>query len=1320
MRRQLLALTLSAFIGSVNAEIVGGKTYRIASAYNTNRVLFVTNSATKSGTSIVAWTDTKSPAQQWRAVKNADGTFCFVNVQTQGYLSRNTSAISSSTSTVQMTAATEYSNWTITPVSGTTNGYTMKQTASSKDYVLTTNAAKDGETPTYSYVTDKSTIAKTQTWIFTEEEPIETFSTALGEEMIDDWIAYHLKDRGDDLATLGNGGGWGDAEMLETLLDAYETTGNKTYLETFEKVFGYFFKYIGSDFCKLKYDDDYKWYGHDFNDDVMWMILATVRAYLLTGTTSYRTYAKNNFDAIYSRALNQWGMMRWAEQSGGKNGTNSCINAPTVVAACYLAEALSNSSDKAEYYEKARNLYEKMRRYMFNTHTGAAYDSFTWSTDTNLPSGYNKWVSTYNQGTTLGAAILLYNHYGDERYRQDADRIVEKTLNSLCNSDGIVNTCQTVDGDLCGFKGILMRYMRRYAVDLNHPEIAQWLGKNALLAYSNRNSTGITQSSWLTKSNEDFVSTTEKDDNGNYKSFSGQAFGNSTAVSAAANAIIYDRPSMSKDAFSTIEAEHFDYFQGTDVVACTDGSGNEINTKPAQYTIYNNVNFGSRVARSVQFRVGNIKDDTPKIEIRLDNKAGTLLGTASFAKQDGYQTITADIVPTDGMHNICLLFGAGKNWSKRFTVDNFVFLTDSKPLPNDITDGNGTLYSTEEGLQTSLLTDNRATTSVGVEAKTATFTFHSDIPTKLKGYAIANGNGDSKCDPKAWTVLASNDQTTWTTLDSRTNQSFDLRSSTKNYNINAAQEYSYFRLNITENNGGSSLYVGEWQLFGEAISASDITADGGSLSPNTSTVADKKANTHDKIAANESQEYIYNSRGQYRPTCYSITSASQGGLPEAWTLYGKDDDEWVVVDKQSNVAFHKQGCTQFYKVETDAAYQDFKLVVEGGTSGVSIAEWQLFGLVTTTTTLFSDITDNVGELSSTPSADETELKKLFDNDVNTTCTLPFSGTTEIVYHSEIPVNVSASRLFAGNDDSLCPKKWSIEASNDGKSWTSLCTSSSHTFSKKGDYKVNKISNNSTWTYIRLTISEVVSSSAKQVVLGEWQIHGTAIATQDLTDSNGTATAEMAGMNDKESLPSIFDRSSSTKYCFNYYGTAWMQYEFNEAKTVNLYSITSANDANGRDPYMWELQASNDETNWTTIDSRSNQTFYDRYTTQFYTAANASPYKYYRLQWLENNGEMIGQISEWQMFYSEKQATGIGDGGRLAEEARVYLSATKDILNINMPTAGTVNVYNSSGMAVQRLEMKAGNGQINISSLPTGLYILKVVTGTNSTSLKFVK
>lgn len=517
--RYLFAAALMVCAASfVKAGVKDGKIYRISPQTDNSRSLFVKDASLDEKAPVVMWTETDVPAQKWAVVRNPGGSYSLRNLYTGKYLSR-TVREDGAVIICQTEKNDTSAQWTLKKKSG---GYVIKSNKSKAAPFLDNMVSEDGGVP---MIIAADSHNMPIVWKFTETSGTAELTAAVRKRVMDGWLKHFLQKRDNNHTTFSRGS-WGEAEMMETLLDAYETSGEKEYLDIFKSTFDCFLGNVGDDWLHLVENRKYKWYGHDFNDDVMWMILASVRAYSLTGTEMYLTLAKKNFDAIYTRAYNQWGMMRWAEKSGHKNGTNSCINGPTEVAACYLAKALGDE----KYYETARALYAMQRKYLFNPETGHVEDAFVWDEENNTPVRYNHWASTYNQGTMLGAALMLWERYGDDMYKTDAERIMQYTVQHLCNSHGIVKACQVIEGDLCGFKGILMRYVRRYAQDM-HSEMAEhWLRKNALHAFNNMNSQNIISSAWLTKSAEDFKL--------GDKSFFSQPFGCSTAVSAAFNAPI--------------------------------------------------------------------------------------------------------------------------------------------------------------------------------------------------------------------------------------------------------------------------------------------------------------------------------------------------------------------------------------------------------------------------------------------------------------------------------------------------------------------------------------------------------------------------------------------------------------------------------------------------------------------------------------------------------------------------------------------------------------------------------------------------------------
>ncbi|MEO8616472.1 MAG: PA14 domain-containing protein [Luteolibacter sp.] len=73
----------------------------------------------------------------------------------------------------------------------------------------------------------------------------------------------------------------------------------------------------------------------------------------------------------------------------------------------------------------------------------------------------------------------------------------------------------------------------------------------------------------------------------------------------------------------------------------------------------------------------------------------------------------------------------------------------------------------------------------------------------INQYQITSANDVPQRDPKNWQFQASNDGTTWSTLDTRTGEVFSARFQTKIYLMSNTTAYTYYRLNITANSGGS-------------------------------------------------------------------------------------------------------------------------------------------------------------------------------------------------------------------------------------------------------------------------------------------------------------------------------------------------------------------------------------------------------------------------------------------------------------------------------------------------------------------------------------
>ncbi|MEU3981120.1 GH92 family glycosyl hydrolase [Streptomyces sp. NPDC026672] len=117
---------------------------------------------------------------------------------------------------------------------------------------------------------------------------------------------------------------------------------------------------------------------------------------------------------------------------------------------------------------------------------------------------------------------------------------------------------------------------------------------------------------------------------------------------------------------------------------------------------------------------------------------------------------------------------------------------------------------------------------------------------------------------------------------------------------------------------------------------------------------------------------------------------------------------------------------------------------------------------------------------------------------------------------------------------------------------------------------------------------------------------------------------------------LVDGEPSTKW-LTFEPTGWVEFDLDKPVKLVTYALTSANDAAERDPKDWTLQGSADGKDWKTVDTRSGETFPQRFQTRSYDLAEPAEYQHFRLDITRNNGASgIVQLADVQF------STGGGD------------------------------------------------------------------------------
>jgi predicted alpha-1,6-mannanase (GH76 family) len=260
---------------------------------------------------------------------------------------------------------------------------------------------------------------------------------------------------------------WERAGQLEMVLDVYDRTTNPACLTIFSNVFNGFLTDHGA-----------TWEKNEFNDDIMWMVIACARGYELTGNPAWRDAAKNNFDLCYARAssTNLGGGLWWKTSNRSKN---ACVNGPSAIAAYLLGRICGDTN----YFTKSENIFQWERATLFNTNNGAVADAIS------ADGVVHSWASTYNQGTFLGAANFL-------GHTNDAQLAADFMMTNLCRN-GLLPAYPS-NGDGGGFNGIgvrwLAKFMRQRGLESRY---LPWLEKNAGAAWrARRQSDGLVWSRW--------------------------------------------------------------------------------------------------------------------------------------------------------------------------------------------------------------------------------------------------------------------------------------------------------------------------------------------------------------------------------------------------------------------------------------------------------------------------------------------------------------------------------------------------------------------------------------------------------------------------------------------------------------------------------------------------------------------------------------------------------------------------------------------------------------------------------------------------------
>lgn len=630
--------------------ITNGATYKIVSAYN-GKAITQTDVSNYYANCVVWNTDAMSDLARWKVEESGD-YYTITNVVTNKSM-KTTGNNSGDTLDLNGNDGADRYKWKLVPItSGKYAGCffivsAVKNDNGEEEYaeIISDDDKRDLDGAQVRLWTKVTSIdyEPRQIWKFERSDAEYTgFTEEMNDIMVDAFKNqfYKVNSATGYLAPDTDDRFWGMAEMMESFLDGYETTGKAVYKDMFITTYEDFIATNGED-----------WAWKDWNDDIAWGVIASIRGYLILGDERYLTLGKQNFDMMFKRANNRSdGMLIW-KMNHENDDTTSCINGPAIVAACYLAQATGDDS----YYTKAKNLYNAWRNSTLYEREGDEI-GHVWDTM------WEYWCSTYNQGTFIGSALMLYERYGDESYYEDACNAVNHVFKALCYNNILIKEDEN-NADNSKMRGILMRYLRKFIVDFNNPQYLSFFKDNAKIAWMNRNSKNIQQCTWNKKTPE------------NVNWYSHVSY---NAISLMANMPTY-ADELERNAYAKIEGEDMDYTVGGLISEDNSQSSNGRQLggiKNGNYTAYYNVNFGATGASKIKLRYSRKTEDNTSgtVEVRLGGTNGTLIAKATLENTgtwNDWKEITVDTARVTGLQNIYVIFKSSTEYVCNF--DYFTF-----------------------------------------------------------------------------------------------------------------------------------------------------------------------------------------------------------------------------------------------------------------------------------------------------------------------------------------------------------------------------------------------------------------------------------------------------------------------------------------------------------------------------------------------------------------------------------------------------------------------------------------------------------------------
>lgn len=541
---------------------------------------------------------------------------------------------------------------------------------------------------------------------------------------------------------------------------------------------------------------------------------------------------------------------------------------------------------------------------------------------------------------------------------------------------------------------------------------------------------------------------------------------------------------------------------------------------------------------------------------------------------------------------------------------------------------------------------------------------------------ITSANDADGRDPENFNVVASNDGENWVTLASFIGESFDERFQRKEFRFGNGIEYSHYRLNITKNKGDDTLMqIAEIQLVGpiyESVDHTDPVGTGTITARNR--IGDAEAETM-AFDNDPNTKWLDHNDWSGAPTeedpswvqidfpaavavnVLGITSANDadGRDPENFNLVGSNDGgtTWVVLGEWLGESFDERFERKLLSVDNALAFETYRLNItknKGDDTLMQVAEIEFIGPALPG--LNHGRTDGAIITARNRIGDAEAETMAFDGDVNTKWLdhNDWAGAPTVEDPSWVQVQLPAAAtvnklgIVSANDaDARDPENFDLLASNDGTNWIVLNSWIGESFDERFERKQFSFGNDLSFSFYRLNITKNKGDDTLMQV-AEIELIGPQFSSVDHSSADDAVITARNRIGDAEAETMAFDDDVNTKWLdHNDWSGApteedpsWVQVDFTNARIVTSIAITSANDADGRDPENFNLVGSNDGgVTWEPIASWIGESFDHRFERKLFEMGNGFAYTTYRINITKNKGDdTLMQIAEIELIGPE--------------------------------------------------------------------------------------